>query len=121
MPAESLPHKGPGRQDNGNLHLNEFRVQARPRDGSGAWQDVPLSGASADFDQVGWTAALAIGGKPSRAWGIYPAAGQPHHIVATFARPVSHAGGTRFTFRLEQTHGGGHLIGRLRLALSTAR
>src|SRR5262249_13785166 len=28
-----LPHKGPGRQDNGNLHLNEFRVSAGPRGG----------------------------------------------------------------------------------------
>jgi hypothetical protein len=27
---DSLPHKGPGRQDNGNLHLNEFRVKAAP-------------------------------------------------------------------------------------------
>ena len=25
---DSLPHKGPGRQGNGNLHLNEFRVAA---------------------------------------------------------------------------------------------
>src|SRR5205085_4591652 len=24
---DSLPHKGPGRQDNGNMHLNEFTVQ----------------------------------------------------------------------------------------------
>ena len=28
---DSLPHKGPGRQDNGNLHLNEFQVRAAPR------------------------------------------------------------------------------------------
>src|SRR5207245_1066866 len=27
---ESLPHRGPGRQDNGNLHLSEFRVEASP-------------------------------------------------------------------------------------------
>jgi mono/diheme cytochrome c family protein len=26
----SLPHNGPGRQDNGNLHLNEFRVTVAP-------------------------------------------------------------------------------------------
>src|SRR5207247_251591 len=28
---DSLPHKGPGRQDNGNLHLSEFRVEAAPQ------------------------------------------------------------------------------------------
>src|SRR4029079_12564196 len=33
MTDDSLPHKGPGRQDNGNLHLNEFRVSVRAKDG----------------------------------------------------------------------------------------
>src|SRR5262249_30975615 len=27
---DSLPHRGPGRQDNGNLHLSEFKVEAAP-------------------------------------------------------------------------------------------
>jgi hypothetical protein len=118
---DSLPHKGPGRQDNGNLHLNEFRVQARPRgDSRAAWQALPLSSAVADFDQAGWTAAMAIDGKPGTAWGIYPAVGKPHQVVFTFARPVALAGGAAFTFTLEQTHGRGHLIGRLRLSVSTA-
>ncbi|MEQ1913108.1 MAG: hypothetical protein ABMA15_30120, partial [Vicinamibacterales bacterium] len=25
---DTLPHKGPGRQDNGNLHLSEFKLTA---------------------------------------------------------------------------------------------
>jgi hypothetical protein len=119
---DTLPHRGPGRQDNGNLHLNEFRVQARPRGPTlGDWQPVALTTATADFDQAGWTAAMAIDGKPATAWGIYPAVGKPHQVVFTFARPVAFAGGAAFTFTLEQTHGGGHLIGRLRLSVSTAR
>src|SRR5262249_44923858 len=28
---DALPHHGPGRQENGNLHLNEVRVRAGPR------------------------------------------------------------------------------------------
>src|SRR5262249_3841635 len=28
---DSLPHKGPGRQDNGNLHLSECRMLAAPQ------------------------------------------------------------------------------------------
>jgi hypothetical protein len=28
----SLPHQGPGRQDNGNLHLTDFRMQAAPNE-----------------------------------------------------------------------------------------
>jgi hypothetical protein len=110
---DSLPHKGPGRQDNGNLHLNEFRVQA-------GGQPITIASAKADFDQDGWTVAMAIDGKPATAWGIYPAIGRSHQAVFLFAKPIRFPGGTLLTFTLEQTHGQGHLIGRLRLAATTA-
>src|SRR5262249_33148939 len=42
---DSLPRKGPGRQDNGNLHLNEFAVVAAPRSDTAAGQ--PLAWKSA--------------------------------------------------------------------------
>jgi hypothetical protein len=116
---DSLPHKGPGRQDNGNLHLNEFRVQAAPRGKPAAAKPVALRDARADFDQDGWTAAMAIDGNPRTAWGIYPAVGRPHQATFEFAEPVDFTAGTTLTFTMEQTHGGGHLIGRLRLAVTT--
>ncbi len=119
MTDDSLPFKGPGRQDNGNLHLNEFRVQAGPRDSTrGVQIPVAIRGAVADFDQAGWTAAMAIDENPGTAWGIYPAVGRPHQAVFVFKQPVRHSGGSALTFTLEQTHGGGHLIGRLRLSVS---
>jgi mono/diheme cytochrome c family protein len=117
---DSLPHKGPGRQDNGNLHLNEFRVHLAPRSKPEGKKLVPIRSARADFDQAGWTAAMSIDGNPRTAWGIYPAVGKPHQVVFTFKKPVGLAGGSTLTFTLEQTHGGGHLIGRLRLAVTTA-
>jgi mono/diheme cytochrome c family protein len=116
----SLPEKGPGRQDNGNFHLNEFRVRAAPRTAPRAQKEVALTNASADFNQVGWTAAMAIDGNPRTAWGIFPAVGEPHHAVFEFREPVNFAGGATLTFTLEQTHGRGHLIGRLRLSVTTA-
>lgn len=102
----SLPKNGPGRQDNGNLHLNEVAVD----DGKPA----RIVRAAADFDQSGWTAAHAIDGNPATAWGIYPQVGKPHHLTLVLDRPVS----GKVTVRLEQTHGGRHLIGRLRLSVS---
>ena len=30
LPDDSLPHHGPGRFDNGNFHLSEFRATAQP-------------------------------------------------------------------------------------------
>jgi cytochrome c553 len=116
---DSLPHKGPGRQDNGNLHLTEFRVQAGPRGDDAAKKPVALRNPSADFNQDGWTIGMAIDGNPKTAWGIYPQVGKPHVAVFEFAEPVGFDGGTALTFVLEQNHGGGHLIGRLRLAVTT--
>jgi hypothetical protein len=115
----SLPHQGPGRQDNGNLHLTEFRVQAAPRAQPAAKKPVALRNPRADFNQEGWTIALAIDGNPKTAWGIYPQVGKAHQAVFAFQEPVGFDGGTTLTFVLEQNHGGGHLIGRLRLAVTT--
>jgi mono/diheme cytochrome c family protein len=116
----SLPHQGPGRQDNGNLHLTEFHVRAAPRGKPNAGKAVALQNPSADFNQDGWTVGLAIDGKPKTAWGIYPQVGKPHVAVFEFAEPAGFDGGTTLTFVLEQNHGGGHLIGRLRLSVTTA-
>jgi Protein of unknown function (DUF1553)/Protein of unknown function (DUF1549)/Planctomycete cytochrome C len=117
---DSLPHRGPGRQDNGNLHLNEFRVAVRlpgqPADG----KPIALHNPTADFNQDGWTAAHAIDGNPATAWGIYPAVGVAHSVVFEFLTPLKDAGRKTLIFTLEQTHGGGHLIGRLRLSATTA-
>jgi hypothetical protein len=116
----NLPHKGPGRQDNGNLHLSEFRVEAGPQATSEARKPVVLQNPSADFNQAGWTIAMAIDGNPRSAWGIYPEVGKPHQAVFEFKDPIGWDGGAAFTFILEQNHGGGHLIGRLRLAVTTS-
>src|SRR5262249_46252386 len=114
------------RQDNGNLHLNEFSVTAAPRGTPSGGSHPRLAKllafreARADFEQQGWTIAHAIDGNPATAWGIYPQVGRPHHAVFVLKEPLAQPGGTTLTFTLRQTHGGGHLIGRLRLAVTTA-
>ncbi len=117
---ETLPHHGPGRQDNGNLHLSEVRVTAHPRGQNQAPIAVPLRQAVADFDQSGWGVERALDGDPATAWGIHPAVGQAHEAVIEFDKPVSFASGTVFTVELDQLHGAGHLIGRFRLVATAA-
>jgi hypothetical protein len=117
---DRLPHKGPGRQDNGNLHLNEFAVTASPRVEAAKAKPLAWRSARADFDQAGWTIAHAIDGNESTAWGIYPKVGEPHHAIFTLKEPLTLDGDTTLTFTLKQIHGGGHLVGRLRLSITTA-
>ncbi len=117
---DSLPLKGPGRQDNGNFHLNEFTVLAAPTGKTQPGTRVVLKTASADFNQDGWTVAMAIDSNPRTAWGIYPRVSQAHRAVFEFGEAIGFREGTTLTFVLEQTHGGGHLIGRVRIAVTTS-
>ncbi len=122
---ESLPHKGPGRQDNGNLHLSEFRVAlvGPAADGASApsIQPLALRAAVADFDQAGWGIARAIDGLPETAWGIYPKVGQPHEAIFELTAPANPEGSpVTLQISIDQLHGGGHLIGRVRLSATTA-
>jgi mono/diheme cytochrome c family protein len=109
----SLPHHGPGRQDNGNLHLSEVRVRV----GEGAGKAAVISSAVADFNQAGWDITRAIDGNPTTAWGIYPEVGKAHEAVFVLKEPIP--AGSPFTVELDQLHGGGHLIGRARLSISS--
>src|SRR5206468_10203421 len=105
---------------NGNLHLSELSVKAAPGTDLDATRTILLHNPTADFNQQDWAVEKAIDKNPSTAWGIYPEVGQPHQAVFETKDPIGNEGGTVLTFVLEQVHGGGHLIGRLRLSVTTA-
>lgn len=113
---DSLPHKGPGRQDNGNLHLSEVQVFAGEANGT----PLALGAASADFNQQGWEIPRAIDGLDLTAWGIFPAVGQPHFAVVELKEKLTLGDDRRITVVLKQLHGGGHLIGRVRVSVTEA-
>ena len=116
---ESMFQGGPGRQDNGNLHLSEIRVAVSSVDLPETKHDVRLINPRADFDQQGWTIQHAIDNQPGTAWGIYPQIGKPHIAVFEFVEPVRFPAGAIVTVALEQLHGGSHLIGRPRIAFTS--
>jgi hypothetical protein len=121
LPDDSLPARGPGRAENGNLHLSEFKLAAASRAANSPVRPVALQNPTADFDQDGWTIAMALDGKPETAWGVHPAEGKRHAAVFELKEPIhSDATGTTLTFTLEQSHGRGHVIGRLRLSITAS-
>ena len=116
----SLPHEGPGRADNGNFALSEFRFSA----GSAADDlDMPnllFASATADFEEEKWGVAASIDKSDGTAWGIYPQVGRRHVAVFAPAEPLEgHEGGTVLRFRLVQNNRGGHLIGRPRISVTS--
>ncbi len=111
----SLPHNGPGRCSNGNLHLNEFVVHKRSDLGD---ENLLLRGPLSDFDQEGWTIQHAVDGNPDTAWGIHPREGEPHEALFPLSVPVTLNAGESLVVRLDQTHGREHLIGRFRLQVT---
>ncbi|MBI5758133.1 MAG: PSD1 domain-containing protein [Planctomycetales bacterium] len=119
---DSLPMKGPGRQDNGNLHLNEFVVKQAPGGDVAAAKPVAIESASADFNQEAWTIAHAIDGNAGTAWGVFPKVGQPHRAVFRLKEPIRRGDEAHATLviELQQTHGRGHLIGRPKLSITSA-
>jgi hypothetical protein len=121
MSDPSLPHQGPGRQpDNGNLHLSEFQLFASSIKSRGASNNVVLQNATADFNQQDWSIEKSIDKNPATAWGIHPEEGRSHRAYFEFKEPLTNDGGTKLTFVLDQVHGRNHVIGRLRLAVTTA-
>lgn len=119
FPHESLPAKGPGRCQNGNLHLSDVRI-AVFEPGATAGRTIAIARATADFNQAGWTIDHAIDDNVKTAWGIYPAVAQPHHAVFEFVEPIALKSGMSIAVTLRQLHGGSHLIGAFQLSATDA-
>ena len=110
---ERLPMNGPGRQSNGNLHLNEVRIFQVDPSSEERTQRMRITDAVADFNQADWGVEKAVDGKFESAWGIFPEVGKSHHAVFQLAeRAKSSDAGTQLRIELDQVHGSGHLIGR---------
>ncbi|MDA0834177.1 MAG: PSD1 and planctomycete cytochrome C domain-containing protein [Planctomycetota bacterium] len=112
---DSLPMKGAGRANNGNLHLSEFEIRTFRAD-SQQGERIAIARATADFDQDGWTILHAIDGNDATAWGIHPQVGLSHFAVFELEKPLVQEPGVTLHLLMKQIHGGSHLIGRFRLS-----
>jgi mono/diheme cytochrome c family protein len=116
LPDKRLPHGGPGRYDNGNFHLSQFRATAQSARGE-AKDPVALKFTlvQADHSDRGDIVANTIDGKPNSYWSIHPQYNKSHDAVFEIEAPVGFDGGTTLTIQLEFYGKTGHQIGRFRL------
>lgn len=112
---DSLPVKGPGRADNGNLHLSEFNLRVFDPNASEP-REIKIRRATADFNQTDWGIQRAIDGDAKTAWGIHPAEGESHYAVFELNEKLALKPGSRLAVTLKQSHGASHLIGAYRLS-----
>ncbi len=108
----SLPRGGPGRAPNGNFVLTELTAV----DGEG--RPIRLASAGADVSQASFDVAGAIDGDPATGWAIDDGSGQMNRDRSATFEVVGKLpdGRSRLTFRLDQTYGGQHVLGRFRLS-----
>jgi hypothetical protein len=114
----SLPKNGPGRAENGNLHLSEFEIQLF-EPGAASARKIAIRKATADFNQESWTIPHAIDGDEKTAWGIHPREGESHTAVFELETKLALTNGARVAFVLKQVHGRGHVVGKFRLATTS--
>jgi mono/diheme cytochrome c family protein len=114
----SLVKGGPGRADNGNIDLTDFRVVAKLPDGT----DKPLKlvNPKATFEQPNLFIRYAIDEDKKSGWAVDPQFGKDHAAVFELADDVNVDGDCTLTFTLEFKGNNRHNIGRARLSISSA-
>ncbi len=116
----SLPAKGPGRADNGNFVLNEFKLAYKPLDKPDAHPTpIKLKAVAQLFQQDGFPAANAVDNNPATGWATAPRFGADNAALFQFDKPVSGPAGVYFTATLDQRFGTKHVIGKFRLSVTT--
>lgn len=113
----SLPGNGPGRADNGNFVVNEFRAELITGEGA-APQPIKFSRAVADHEQGDskFAAAHLIDGDSATGWAIGPETGKGHEVILALAEPITPGPDAELRIRLEQQHGEKHVLGRFRIS-----
>src|SRR5206468_2086761 len=112
----SLPNRGPGRADDGNFVLNDFKVFAAKKEKTekveSFWtylltakkdaKPLGLVRPQATFSQDGFPIANAIDANPDSGWAISPQIGRDHSAIFEIKGKSGFDGGTTFTFTLMQ-------------------
>lgn len=117
----ALPNKkGPGRAENGNFVLNEFKANQRSlTENEAKPKPVKFVNPMSTFQQDGYPVANAIDNNPATGWAIAPQLGTDHAAIFRIQGGINAEKGVKLTFVFDQRFGTGHTIGKFRLSLTS--
>ncbi len=115
LPDAALPAGGAGLAADGTFVVT--RLAADVIDAAGAvLRSLPLQRPAADAEAKGFAATDALGtGDPKKGWGGALAVTAPHHLQVRSRERITLAAGESLRLTVETRHGGGHLLGRMRV------
>ncbi len=103
----NLMYGGPGLGGHGGFMVREFTVEASPLSDASITNQIKFKHAVADAEAPGFPATNAVDGKPDKGgWTatVTPeGAHQSHWAAFECDKPVGFAGGTRLSFKINQT------------------
>ncbi len=132
IPDDSLPHRGPGRAENGNFVLTELSIVYRSEP-QGKAQPIALDKPSATHEQTtladanpykAWNVASVIDGDakgPTWGWAVLPEVGASQHAVFETVLDVHPSTESVTTFTLAQNlDNPRHTLGRFRISVTSS-
>ena len=121
----SMVKNGPGRADNANFDLTDFKVTIaalNPQPPTPNPQPLKLLNPVSTFDQnASLSVKLTIDGDPKTGWAVDPQFGKDHAARFDFEKPIGFDGGTTITVTLAFNGNSKHNLGRVRLSVATAK
>jgi hypothetical protein len=121
LPDKSLPAQGPGRAQNGNFVLNEFKVDYVKSGDTGKPKVIKLIRPQATFAQATFPIANVVDNNPETGWAISPEFGKPQVAVFEFQGKVGSTEGTKLTVTMLQKFGTQHTIGKFRISVTNTK
>lgn len=120
LPHDSLPAKGPGRSENGNLVLTNVRCETYESEIATRNAEAFYK-ASATFSQNTFPIANAIDKDPKTGWAIFPQTGQPHTAIFELLEPLGAKPGLNVALTFEfLSPFAQHQPGRIRVSVTDA-
>ena len=121
LPDKSLPAQGPGRAQNGNFVLQEFKIEYLKTGEIGKPKAVKLTRPQATFSQETFPIANAIDNNPGTGWAIAPQFGKAQVAVFELQQKIGTTEGTSLTVTMTQKFGMSHTIGKFRISVTNVK